>query len=71
MRVRTNGIQINYEMSGKEDAPVVVLSHSPGSSLIMWSPQMGISETPFTGFSVLIHVDMAGLLSCLRKPKLL
>ncbi len=44
MKVEANGIQINYELSGKEGAPVVVLSHSLGSSLEMWHPQMAALE---------------------------
>ena len=40
MRIKANGIQIHYELTGKEDGPVVVLSHSLGSSLSMWDPQM-------------------------------
>jgi 3-oxoadipate enol-lactonase len=40
MQINANGIQINYELSGKDGAPVVVLSHSLGSSLAMWEPQM-------------------------------
>ena len=40
MRIKANGIQINYELSGKKGAPVVVLSHSVSSSLLMWNPQM-------------------------------
>jgi 3-oxoadipate enol-lactonase len=40
MHVKANGIQINYELSGKEGSPVVVLSHSLASSLAMWHPQM-------------------------------
>lgn len=40
MLVETNGIQTNYELSGRADAPVVVLSHSLGSSLEMWNPQI-------------------------------
>ena len=40
MRVKANGIQINYELSGKKGAPVVVLSHSLSASLLMWNPQM-------------------------------
>ncbi|UCH21456.1 MAG: 3-oxoadipate enol-lactonase [Deltaproteobacteria bacterium] len=40
MKVEANGIQINYELSGKENAPTVVLSHSLGSSMEMWNPQM-------------------------------
>ncbi len=40
MRIKANGIEINYELSGKGDAQVVVLSHSLSSSLLMWDPQM-------------------------------
>ena len=40
MRIRANGIQMNYEISGKKGAPVVILSHSLSSSLLMWNPQM-------------------------------
>jgi 3-oxoadipate enol-lactonase len=39
MRIKANGIQMNYEHSGKKDAPVLILSHSLGSSLVMWDPQ--------------------------------
>jgi 3-oxoadipate enol-lactonase len=47
MLVRANGIQMNYEWSGKKDAPVVVLSHSLGSSLVMWHPQTEALEPHF------------------------
>jgi len=40
MKIKANGIQMNYELAGKEDAPVVVLGHSLASSLVMWRPQM-------------------------------
>jgi 3-oxoadipate enol-lactonase len=40
MRIKANGIQINYELSGKKGAPAVVLSHSLSASLLMWNPQM-------------------------------
>jgi len=40
MRIKTKGIQMNYELSGKKGAPVVVLSHSLGCSLTIWEPQM-------------------------------
>ena len=40
MRIRGNGIQVNYELSGKKGAPIVVLSHSLSASLLMWNPQM-------------------------------
>jgi 3-oxoadipate enol-lactonase len=40
VRIKANKIQINYELSGKKGAPVVVLSHSLSASLLMWNPQM-------------------------------
>ncbi|HUL23497.1 MAG TPA: 3-oxoadipate enol-lactonase [Thermodesulfobacteriota bacterium] len=40
MRIKTNGIWMNYELSGKKGAPVVVLSHSLSCNLLMWNPQM-------------------------------
>jgi 3-oxoadipate enol-lactonase len=40
MRIQANGIQMNYELSGNKEAPVVILSHSLSSSLLMWNPQM-------------------------------
>jgi 3-oxoadipate enol-lactonase len=40
MRIKVNDLQMNYEFSGKKRAPVVVLSHSLASSLMMWNPQM-------------------------------
>ncbi len=47
MKITANGIQINYQLSGKEDEPVVVLSHSLGSSLAMWDPQMELLEARY------------------------
>ena len=47
MLIKANGIQINYELSGRRDAPVVVLSHSLGSSLVMWNPQRDSLEPHF------------------------
>lgn len=40
MKISANGIQTNYEEAGNPDGEVVVLSHSLGSSLIMWNPQI-------------------------------
>ncbi len=56
MRIEANHIQINYELSGKKGAPVVVLSHSLSSSLGMWNPQM---DTLNPHFQVLRY-DMRG-----------
>lgn len=35
-----NGVTLHYEIEGREDAPVLVLSNSLGTSLAMWAPQM-------------------------------
>ena len=47
MLIQANGIEMNYEISGKKNAPLVILSHSLGSSLKMWNPQMEILESHF------------------------
>jgi 3-oxoadipate enol-lactonase len=47
MLIKANGIQMNYELAGKKDASVVMLSHSLGSSLLMWNPQRKTLESHF------------------------
>jgi len=47
MKINTNGIDINYELTGKKDTPVVMLSHSLACSLVMWQPQMAVLESAF------------------------
>ena len=47
MRIKANNIQMNYELSGKKNAPIVALSHSLASSLIMWNPQMDALNSYF------------------------
>jgi 3-oxoadipate enol-lactonase len=47
MLIKANGIQLNYELSGKKDGSFVILSHSLGSSLMMWNPQMKALEPHF------------------------
>ena len=47
MLITANGIRIHYELSGRKDGPVVILSHSLASSLKMWKPQMGMLESLF------------------------
>jgi len=56
MRIKANGIQMNYELSGKKGSPVVVLSHSLASSLVMWNPQMDILNPHFQ----VLRYDMRG-----------
>jgi 3-oxoadipate enol-lactonase len=40
MKTTANGIQVNYEIHGKEGAPWLVLSHSLACSVRMWDPQI-------------------------------
>jgi 3-oxoadipate enol-lactonase len=47
MLIKANGIQMNYELSGKKKAPMVMLSHSLGSSLVMWDPQLRALDPHF------------------------
>ncbi len=47
MKMHANGININYELTGKKGAPVVMLSHSLACSLVMWQPQMAVLESAF------------------------
>jgi 3-oxoadipate enol-lactonase len=47
MKVNANGIDINYELSGAEGGPVVMLSHSLACSLVMWQPQLAVLESAF------------------------
>ena len=56
MKIEANGIQINYELTGKENAPMVVLSHSLGSSMVMWDPQLEVLEPHFR----VLRCDMRG-----------
>jgi 3-oxoadipate enol-lactonase len=56
VRIKANHIQINYELSGKEEAPVVALSHSLACSLVMWNPQMDDLSAHFQ----VLRYDMRG-----------
>lgn len=56
MLIKANGFQMNYELSGRKGSPVVMLSHSLGSSLIMWDPQMKALEPNFQ----LLRYDIRG-----------
>lgn len=47
MKIDANGIKINYELSGRDEAPVVMLSHSLASSMVMWNPQLAALESNF------------------------
>ncbi len=40
MKLKTNNIEINYEISGNDSAPWIALSHSLACDLHMWDDQM-------------------------------
>jgi len=40
MKIKANGIDVNYTLDGLADAPVVTLSHSLATDMSMWDPQM-------------------------------
>lgn len=46
MQIQANNVWINYEQSGTGDT-VVMLSHSLGSNLYMWDPQMAALEAEY------------------------
>jgi 3-oxoadipate enol-lactonase len=56
MLIKANGIQIHYELSQEKDAPVVLLSHSLASSMLMWQPQIEVLESHFR----VLRYDMRG-----------
>ena len=56
MKVLINGVQIHYQISGSDHAPVVVLSHSLASSMAMWQPQLEVLESDFQ----VLRYDMRG-----------
>jgi len=56
MRIHANRLDINYELTGREGAPVVMLSHSLASSMLMWNPQLGALEPHFR----VLRYDMRG-----------
>jgi 3-oxoadipate enol-lactonase len=47
MFIEVSGTKINFELSGKEKAPVVALSHSLACSMLMWAPQLKQLESDF------------------------
>ena len=55
-QVEANGITVHYELSGAEEAPVVMLCHSLGATLDMWDAQMG----PLTQRYGVLRYDLRG-----------
>ena len=56
MKAKVNGIEINYELHGKEGAPWLVLSHSLACSVRMWDPQI----EAFKASHRILNYDMRG-----------
>ena len=56
MKASVNGIEINYEVSGKEGAPWLVLSHSLACTVRMWDPQVEAFQSRFR----ILNYDMRG-----------
>jgi len=52
MLIEVNGIQINYELLSKADAPVVMLSHSLALQYGNVESTTGRFTTPFSGSSL-------------------
>ena len=47
MKAKANGIELYYEIHGKEGAPGLVLSHSLACSVRMWDPQIAAFRDRF------------------------
>ena len=56
MRIKANGIGINYDLSGPADAPIVAMSHSLGSSRVMWDPQLAVLSQKYR----VLRIDTRG-----------
>ena len=56
MKAKVNGIEINYELHGREGAPWLVLSHSLACSVRMWDPQIAAFKDRFR----ILAYDMRG-----------
>lgn len=47
MKITTNNIELNYEISGNDNAPWITLSHSLACDLSMWDDQMDVLNQKF------------------------
>jgi 3-oxoadipate enol-lactonase len=56
MRIKAGSLNLNYELTGKSGAPVVMLSHSLGANLAMWNPQRAALEDHYQ----VLAYDMRG-----------
>ena len=44
MKIKANGITINYQVDGPEGAPWIVFSNSLATSIAMWDEQAASAE---------------------------
>ena len=56
MKAKVNGIEIHYEIQGREGAPWLVLSHSLACSGRMWDPQLEAFKERYC----ILNYDMRG-----------
>jgi 3-oxoadipate enol-lactonase len=56
MKAKVNGTELNYEVSGKEGAPWLVLSHSLACTVRMWDPQVAAFKDRYC----ILNYDMRG-----------
>ncbi|HEX7220753.1 MAG TPA: 3-oxoadipate enol-lactonase [Burkholderiales bacterium] len=56
MKAKVNGIEIHYEIQGREGAPWLVLSHSLACSGRMWDPQLEAFKERYR----ILNYDMRG-----------
>lgn len=42
MKIDVNGLKLNYEIEGKEDAPCITLSHALANNLTLWDDQVAL-----------------------------
>jgi 3-oxoadipate enol-lactonase len=56
MKAKVNGIEIHYEIHGKDGAPWLVLSHSLACSGRMWEPQVEVFKDRYR----ILNYDMRG-----------
>jgi 3-oxoadipate enol-lactonase len=56
MKAKVNGTELYYEVSGKEGAPWLVLSHSLACTVRMWDPQVAAFKDRYR----MLNYDMRG-----------
>ena len=56
MKIKFTNYQINFEVSGNLEGPLVAMSHSLGSSSIMWKTQLPVLEPRYR----IVRIDTRG-----------